>query len=134
MLHKLISKILLGLAYTFQLFLTVAPAVAEQAQVPKPPSAGQVLFRMMPMFAIVFFIFYFMVLKPQEKKIRQQQALLESLKKGDQVVTDSGIFGRVAGIEKDYILLEVAGGVKIKIEPSHITRRRDKVVESKSAA
>lgn len=97
-----------------------------------PPGFGEMFTQMIPLFLAVFFIFYFMVLKPQEKKIKAQQALLTTLKKGENVTTSSGLIGRVAGIEKDHILLEVSPNVKMKFEPTHITKRFEPESSEKS--
>lgn len=110
------------------LFVLLAPtAVYPQAQSAvgdlPPPSIGEMFVQMIPLFIAVFLIFYLMVVKPQEKKLRAQQELLRALKRGDEVVSSSGIIGRVAGIEKDHILVETAGSAKIKFEPSHIVKR-----------
>jgi preprotein translocase subunit YajC len=87
-----------------------------------PPSFASSFAEMMPMFAIVFAIFYFMVVKPQQNKLRQQEELIKNLSKGNTVLTSSGIIGRVAGIEKDHILLELATNVKVRFQPSHIVK------------
>jgi preprotein translocase subunit YajC len=67
---------------------------------------------MLPMLAICYLIFYFMVIRPQETKNKQHKALLESIKRGDTVVTTSGMVAKVAGVEKDHVLLEIAPNVK----------------------
>ena len=100
-------------------------------QVPPPPM-GQRLAAMAPMFMIVFLIFWFLVLRPQSKQLRDHQNLLGSLKKGEQVATSGGLIGRVAGIEKEYILLDVATGVKIKVERAHISKRLETTGQEKS--
>ena len=104
-------------------FAMASLAVAQEQGAPPPEGFGQILGRMLPMFAIVFLIFYFLVMKPQQDKLRNHKALIESLKRGDQVVTSSGMLGKVATIDKDYILLEVANNVKIKFEPVHVVKR-----------
>lgn len=106
-----------------------APAGAEKA-----PGFGELLSRMLPMFAIVFLIFYFLVMRPQQDKLKAQRQLLNSLKRGDQVITSSGVFGKIAGVEKDFILLEVANNVKIKLELSHISKKIEKESAEKTAA
>ena len=100
------------------------PTFLAQAGQNLPPPAGplDVLTAMAPMLLIVFMVFHFMVLRPQSNKLRQQEQLLNALKKGDAVITSSGLHGRVAGMEKEYILLEVANNVRVKIEKSHITK------------
>lgn len=64
-----------------------------------------------------------MVLRPQEKKLKAQQELLQNVKKGDEIVTDGGIIGRVAGDGKDYILLDIGSNAKIRVEKTHISKR-----------
>lgn len=95
-----------------------AQAAAGQA----PGSFFQYLISMLPMFILVWFVFYVIVIRPQEKRTKSQQGLLKGLKKGDMVVTSSGLIGRVAGIEKDYILLELSPGANARVEAQHIVR------------
>lgn len=107
--------------------LWALPALAQAPAGGTPEiSVGQRLMAMAPMLALCFFIFYFLVIRPQEKRLRTQQALLNDLKKGDMVVTESGIIARVAGIEKDHILLEVSANTKVKFERERITKRYEK--------
>jgi len=107
----------------------VAP-VASQAQVFEPaPAAGEQqtflgsLVSMLPMLAVCYLIFYFMVIKPQDTKMKRHKTLLESLKRGDSVVTTGGLVGKYAGEEKGCLLIEIAPNVKIKIEQGHVTKR-----------
>jgi preprotein translocase subunit YajC len=87
------------------------------------PGFGEVLFKMLPMFVMVFLIFYFMVIKPQQQKLREQDTLIKSLKKGDTVVTTGGMIAKVSQIEPDAIVLELAQNVKVRFEPAHVTKR-----------
>lgn len=123
------------LAVLFPVAAFAQAGAPAPAQVMQPPTLMGALFEMFPMFMIVFFIFYFMVLKPQQTKIRAQQELLSGLKRGDSVVTTGGIIGRVAGSEKEYILLEVSPNVKIKVEAVHVIKKQEtKTVAAESAA
>ena len=119
---------LLSLWVLFSAVAAFAQAHPGEAQ---PLTLGQRLFAMTPMFLIVFFIFYFLVILPQKKQLQNQQALLSSLKKGESVLTSCGILGRVAAIEPDHILLEIANGVKVKFERSHIKARVEKNMEKR---
>jgi preprotein translocase subunit YajC len=103
-------------------------AQGEGAPAAAAPQLGpmQRLIAMAPMFLMVFAIFYLLVLLPQRKQLKMQQQLVDGLKKGDPVLTGSGIIARVAGIEKDHILLEVAPGVKVKFERSQVKQRLEK--------
>ncbi|MBX7145311.1 MAG: preprotein translocase subunit YajC [Oligoflexia bacterium] len=102
-----------------------ADPVMAQAAAPQPhqPSFGEVLTRMMPMFLICYLMFHFLVIKPQKEKLKKHEELLSSLKKGDTIVSTGGLIGRVAGIEKDYILLEVSQNVRIRVLPGNVERR-----------
>jgi preprotein translocase subunit YajC len=118
---------LLGLFVCIPVLLGFAPEsfaqeVAAAATV-SPPSATQKLLAMVPMFVMVFFIFFLMVQLPEQKEQKAHAKLLEELQKGEEVITTSGLFGRVAGIEKDYILLEVATGVKVKVDPTSLKKK-----------
>ena len=95
---------------------------------------GDVLFKMLPMFGMVFFIFYFMVIKPQQQKLKSQQDLIQGLKKGDSVVTSGGIIAKVAAIESDHVLLDIAPNVRLKLEPGHISKRFEKSPPEKEKA
>lgn len=60
-------------------------------------------------------IFYFMAIRPQQRQRRTHQALLSSLKKGDQIVTAAGMYGTVKRVEENIVVLEIAKGVTVKL-------------------
>lgn len=68
----------------------------------------------------MFAIFYLLLIRPQQKKAKEHKALLETLKKGDQVVTAGGIHGKVNAVEENVVTLEIATGVNIKINKGFI--------------
>jgi preprotein translocase subunit YajC len=75
---------------------------------------------------IMFGIFYFLLIRPQQKKAKDHKALLEALKKGDKVVTAGGMHGKVTSVEEGVVTLEVANGVNIKFNKGHIATIVDK--------
>ena len=75
-------------------------------------------------FVLIFIIFYFLLILPQQKKQKQQKALLEALKKGDKVITASGIWGTVTNLGKETVTLQIADNTKIKIQRDFISRLR----------
>lgn len=75
-------------------------------------------------FVLIFVIFYFMLILPQQKKQKQQKALMEGLKKGDKVITASGIWGTVTNLGKDTVTLQIADNTKIKMQREYIGRLR----------
>lgn len=68
----------------------------------------------------MFAIFYLLLIRPQQKKAKEHKALLETLQKGDQVVTAGGIHGKVTAIEDAIAVIEVATGVNIRINKAFI--------------
>lgn len=75
-------------------------------------------------FVLIFVIFYFMLILPQQKRKKQADAMLAGLKKGDKVVTASGIWGTVTNMGKETLTLQIADNTKIKIQKEHIARLR----------
>ena len=98
-----------------------------ESEMPTPSPAMQNGMSMTMMFVILFLIFWFLVIRPQSNEYKAHQKFIDEIKRGDEVVTDSGIIGRVAGIEKNYILLEIANGVKVKVETAHIAKKAEEL-------
>lgn len=71
-------------------------------------------------------IFYFFMIRPQQKRQKDQKSFIESVKKGDMVVTVGGIHGKVVNVEQDTFILEVDRGAKIKLEKSSISLESSK--------
>jgi preprotein translocase subunit YajC len=74
------------------------------------------------MMVIVMGIFYVMLILPQQRQRKKVQAMLQALKNGDKVVTSSGIYGTVNGIDGDTVILKIADQVKIRIARSAIAQ------------
>ncbi|MCX6149683.1 MAG: preprotein translocase subunit YajC [Ignavibacteriales bacterium] len=72
------------------------------------------------MFGAIFAIFYFMIIRPQQKRAKEREKMLSNIQKGDKVVTSSGIHGTVIGLEDKTYLIQVSDNVKIKFEKSAI--------------
>lgn len=87
-----------------------------------PTGAGGIL-SLVP-FLLIFIIFYFLLIRPQQQKQKQQRALLDALKKGDKVVTTSGIWGTITNLGKETITLQIADNTKIKMQRDNISRVR----------
>jgi preprotein translocase subunit YajC len=67
-------------------------------------------------------MFYFMLIRPQQKRAREHQALLSKLAAGDEVVTSGGVLGRITDVGDTFVTLEVADGVRIKVQKVQITQ------------
>ena len=81
---------------------------------------GMAAFQQVIPLIFMFGIFYFLLIRPQKKKALEHKALLESIKKGDNVISASGIHGKVFSVENDYLMLDVANNITIKINKSFI--------------
>lgn len=73
------------------------------------------------MFALIIFIFYFMIIRPQSKRQKERQKMLEAMKKGDKIVTSGGLHGKIIGMEDKTVLVEIADNVKVKVEKSAVS-------------
>jgi len=69
---------------------------------------------------LIFFVFYFLLIRPQQRKIREHQKLLNALKKGDEIITSGGIYGTITAIRGDVVDLKIAEGVKVALSKSAI--------------
>ncbi len=73
------------------------------------------------MLVAMFAIFYFLLIRPQQKRAKQHKELVNNLKPGDQVVTAGGIYGKIASVDETTATIEIATGVKIKMSRTSIT-------------
>jgi preprotein translocase subunit YajC len=83
------------------------------------PEGG--LFSTLIMFALIIGVFYFLILRPQQKRQKERQKMLDAVKKGDKVVTAGGLHGTVAGLDEKTLLIQVADNVKMKFDRSAVT-------------
>jgi len=81
---------------------------------------GMAAFQQIIPLVFMFAIFYFLLIRPQQKKAKEHKALLESMKKGDNVITAGGVHGKITAVENEIVTLEVANNVNIKITKSYI--------------
>jgi len=96
----------------------ISDAWAQAA--PGAAPGGQ--FQFILMMAAFIALFYFMLIRPQQKRTREHQALLSKLATGDEVVTSGGVLGKVTEVGDTFITLEVADGVRIKVQKVQITQ------------
>jgi preprotein translocase subunit YajC len=80
--------------------------------------------QLMPILIMVLFVvvFYFLLIRPQQKKAKEHQALVSKLAAGDEVVTNGGLLGRVTDVGDTFITLEVADGVRLKVQRFQIAQ------------
>jgi len=76
---------------------------------------GGALFSILPLVAI-FALFYFIAIRPQQKRAKAHREMVEALKKGDEVVTNGGTLGRISAVGENFVTVEVADGMQIKVQ------------------
>ncbi len=103
-----------GLTFLITIIIS-ASAFAQNSGAAKP----SFLMQMVPILAFVL-IFFFLVIRPNAKKQKVQQEFLTQLKRGDEVLTSSGIFGTIEGLTEKFVTLEVAQGVRIRVLRSSV--------------
>jgi preprotein translocase subunit YajC len=100
------------------------PALAQTTQ----PAAGggfdSLLTGPLPMMVVVMVLFYFLMIRPQQRRMKQHQAMVSGLKRGDTVVLSSGVVGKVAKVEDKEATIEIATGVSVKVVRSMISEVR----------
>lgn len=97
------------------------PAGGPAAGVPgQPPQPG--FGSMLVPFALMFGVIYFLMIRPQQKKMKAQQAMMSDLKSGDEILTSSGILGKVTGITEKVVTVEVADNVRVKMLKSQVSQ------------
>jgi preprotein translocase subunit YajC len=96
------------------------------AQLPGPAAGGSSFLIQLVPFLLIFVIFYFLLIRPQAKRQREHAAMLSGLKKGDEVLTQGGIFGVVVGTRDDVVVLKIAEETKVEVAKHAISALRGK--------
>ena len=106
------------------LFLSMPPQAAEGGGI-----LGQYS-QFLP-FVLIIVVFYFFMIRPQMKRQKELRKYREGLKKGDKVITNGGIYGKVAEVKEEYISVEIAENVKVKMDKSAIVMDMSDVATKK---
>ena len=109
------------------MFPFVSVAYAQSAG---EASSQSPFFQFIPL-VLILGVFWFLIIRPQQKKKKEHLRMVDSLKKGDKVVTNEGIFGTIIKVGDDRVTLEVASKVQIQFERQQVARMDKKVAESK---
>lgn len=108
----------------------ITPAYAQAAS----PGGTDMLMSLLP-FVLIFVIMYFLILRPQQKKVKAHQELVKNIRRGDTVVTSGGIIGKVARVvDETEIELQLAEGIKIRQLRGMISEVRSKGEPAKEDA
>lgn len=96
------------------------PAFAQAASGAAASGSGSTLF-FIGQFVLIGLIFYFLIIRPQQKRAKEHRALIDAVKRGDQVVTAGGIVGKVTKVEDRLVEVEIASGVKVRVIKATLT-------------
>ena len=106
------------------MFLNIA--FAQQGTESGAPNQTAVMVANIVPLIFVFLVFYFLIIRPQQKTRKTHETLLKGLEKNDEVVTSSGIHGTIVGIKDDTVLLRVAENVRIEMDKSAISNKKSR--------
>ena len=110
----------------------LAAVLIAQAETTADAPKGDVMSMLAPL-VIVFGIMYFLVMRPATKERKRHQEMLDALKRGDEVVTSGGIFGRVTDIGNPFVTIEIARNVKMRVVRAQIAKKYVEAKESEAA-
>jgi len=96
------------------MFISVAFAMAQQGE-----GGAQGFTAFVPLI-LIFVIFYFLLLRPQQKKAKDQREFLNQLKAGDMVITAGGLHGKITGLTDAVVTMEIADKVRVKVSRSQV--------------
>ena len=89
-----------------------------------PQSGGSPgMMRQIILFGSIFLIFFLLVIRPQQKKVKKHNSMLQSLQKGDQIITSSGIYGKINKYfdDKEFMLVEIADKTIVKLQKNQVS-------------
>ncbi len=92
----------------------------EDAWAQAAPGGAESAFASLIPLILIFVIFYFLLLRPQIKRAKEHKQMVNSLAKGDEVVTNGGLLGRITKVDESFITLEIADGVQVKVQRNAI--------------
>ncbi len=90
-------------------------AYAQQAAAGQPAGEANPILSFLPLI-LIFIVFYFLLIRPQQKRQKAVQKMVQELKKGDRVITAGGIIGVIVGIQNDYVVIKVGDNDNTKME------------------
>ena len=93
------------------------------AQAGGASSGASGLFSLVP-FILIFVVFYFLLILPQQRKQKQHKEMITKLKKGDKIISSAGIWGSITRLDKDTVTVQIDDNTKVKMQRENITRLR----------
>ncbi len=104
-------------------FLDIAYAMGPAPQGGGQGGAGGLIGSLIPLI-LIFVIFYFLLIRPQQKRAKEHKAMIENLKKGDKIITSGGIYGVIESVGTNTITVKIAENVKVKFGKAYVAALR----------
>ena len=101
-----------------------SPAFAQSAGATPPVGGFAALLLQVAPLALIFGIFYLLLIRPQQTRQKQQRAAIEAVRKGDTVVTAGGVVGKVTKVDEGEVEVEIAGGVRVRVVKATLSEVR----------
>ena len=83
--------------------------------------AGGSLFSLLPL-VVIFVLFYFLLIRPQQKRAKQHKEMVAALAKGEEVVTNGGLLGKVIEVDDNFITVEISSGLNVKVQRQAVSQ------------
>jgi preprotein translocase subunit YajC len=80
---------------------------------------------MLAFLVVIFAMFYFVMIRPQRKRQKEQETMMQGLQKGDKVITAGGIYGTIENVSDDNVVIKVESGTTLRVNKSSVALRRD---------
>lgn len=93
----------------------ISDAMAQAAGGPSAPGMGDLLF-----FVAIIVLFYFMLIRPQMKRQKEHKLLVAEMAKGDEIITNGGLLGKITKVGEDFLSLSIAEGVEVKVQKQQV--------------
>ena len=116
----------LSLGVLAGLFTTLLVFISGCAGIVPEGGEGEFDWTWIIFLVLIFAVFYFLLIRPQRKRQKEHQELVEELKRGDRVITIGGIYGQIESISEDSIVLKIESGTTIRVARSSVSGKREK--------
>jgi preprotein translocase subunit YajC len=100
-------------------FMNAAHAAGDASGAAAAPAGGGM--STMLLFAVIFGLFYMLIIRPQQKRAKTHRNMISSIQQGDEVITNGGIIGKVVSLDENYISVEIAEHVTIRLQKSYVS-------------
>jgi preprotein translocase subunit YajC len=117
--------IISGLLITVLVF--IGGCVAPSSTGTSDQNTGNSTWYMVAFLVVIFALFYFVMIRPQRKRQKEQQTMMQGLQKGDKVVTAGGIYGTIESVGEDSVVIKVESGTTLRVNKGSVAVRRDEM-------